>query len=103
MKFKFIPKSKTKDGKQKVGQAKVYATVKEMNQAEQIKKLKAREEKWKACVEFYGDKNNWSRRESIFWESIDRADCADYPHITRDVRLTGGKLARQTLKELKEK
>lgn len=63
-------------------------------------KLEAENKKLKTCVEFYANTENWSRRESIFWESIDRSDCANYPHVTRDLRLTGGKLARLTLKEL---
>lgn len=43
---------------------------------------------------FYAEPENWSRRESVFNECIDRSDCADYPHVTRDVRMTGGKRAR---------
>lgn len=52
------------------------------------------------ALKFYSNPENWSRRESFFWESIDRADCKNYPHITRDVRLTGGHKARSALYKL---
>ena len=53
------------------------------------------------ALEFYGDVDNWTRRDTYFWENIDRDDCADYPHFTRDVKLTGGKRARQALGKIK--
>jgi hypothetical protein len=65
----------------------------------ELKTLKSELEAEKAVVDFYADTENWTRRETFFWENIERSDCADYPHITRDVKLTGGKLARQRIKE----
>ncbi len=53
------------------------------------------------ALEFYANTENWSRRDTLFWESIDRSDCADYPHLTRDLKLTGGKRARKALETIK--
>ena len=55
-----------------------------------IDKLKAENKGLKEALGFYASTDNWSRRDTIFWESIDRRDCADYPHV-------GGKLASEAM------
>ena len=69
-------------------------------QAKTIERLEAENRLLEECRAFYADPENWTRRETIFWESIDRADCKDYPHIARNVRLTGGHMARETAKKI---
>lgn len=55
------------------------------------------------ALEFYAEPKNWSQPEnSMLYDLVHQSDCADYPHITRDVRSTGGKLARATLLQIKE-
>ena len=67
---------------------------------EREERLEAENKMLEECRKFYADPENWTRRETIFWESIDRADCKDYPHIARNVRLTGGHMARETAKKI---
>ena len=56
-------------------------------------------EELERALGFYADPKNWSRSEnSMLYDEVKGTDCSDYPHIARDVRLTGGKLARQALK-----
>lgn len=56
------------------------------------------------AIEFYANTENWIKEnmQTGMYGAIIDTDCADYLHITRDVRLTGGRLARQTLKQLKD-
>lgn len=50
-------------------------------------------------VNFYADPQSWSRYSDLLYNSISVTDCADYPHFTRDVRLTGGAYARAFLEK----
>jgi hypothetical protein len=68
----------------------------------ELSKYKQAFEVLKLANEFYSSPDNWSRRDTLFWESIDRNDCKDYLHITRDVRLTGGHRAREAAKKVEE-
>lgn len=65
--------------------------------------LKSENERLKAALRFYANPKNWTQSAgSILYDQIDEGDCADYPHITRDLRETGGKRARTCLKECGE-
>lgn len=55
-----------------------------------FKRLKDAEE----VIAFYADAENWSQGETTYYDTLTIDDCADYPHITRDVKWTGGKRAR---------
>lgn len=61
--------------------------------------LKALLKKAEEVLAFYANPDNWTRRESIFHECIDRDDCKNYPHVTRDMRFTGGHRAREYFKQ----
>ena len=54
------------------------------------------------ALEFYGSAENWTRVDDIQYDVIEHDDCCDYKHFTRDVRLTGGKRAREALKRVKD-
>jgi len=81
----------------------------EESQAALIRQIKIRDEQLEQAeqaekvIEFYASPENWLNGEDEMREDrIIRSDLADYPHITRDVRNTGGKLARAYLAKKKE-
>ncbi len=66
-----------------------------------IASLQADEKVLKGALEFYGNPKNYAKGFSMFYDVISMDDCADYPHVTRDVKSTGGKLARSVLSKWK--
>jgi hypothetical protein len=62
--------------------------------------LKTDYQKMIDALKFYAEPKNWEQGETMLYDTIDSDDCADYPHITRDVRETGGRAARQILQEM---
>lgn len=68
-------------------------------QAELNRKLSALLAEYEECVEFYANPEHWCKDECAEYNTIIDDDCADYPHVTRDVRTTGGKRARELQKK----
>ena len=66
-----------------------------------VKQLEQRLNEAEKVIAFYAEPEVWSRDDTMLFDRINPSDCADYPHITRDVRETGGKLARQYMEKMK--
>lgn len=57
---------------------------------------------YREALEFYAEPSSWRKYPNDMQaDLIIESDVADYPHVTRDVRLTGGKLARAALSKAK--
>jgi chromosome segregation ATPase len=69
---------------------------------DKITDLESRLKEAESVIEFYANPKKWYQPEndSMLYNTIEPSDCTDYPHITRDVRLTGGKIARQYMEEV---
>ena len=77
------------NGKSKVGNAKVYATAKEMKLEQQL-------EKAEEVIRFYADADNWQSYLAMEY------DLADFDNVF-DYGKTGGKRARNYFKDKKDK
>ena len=67
----------------------------------EIQQLQAQCAELVKTLEWYARPSCWKQGDGMNYDVVDNSDCADYPHITRDVRLTGGYRARETLSKLK--
>ena len=74
------------------------------NAENKIVKLEYKLNKAITALLFYAEPSNWDKPNNdwMLFCKIDNSDCADYPHITRDVRETGGARARKTINELQD-
>ncbi|MCP3873366.1 MAG: hypothetical protein GY699_09465 [Desulfobacteraceae bacterium] len=71
-----------------------------------IRGLRRNSEKLRECVEFYADKDNWGSDSKSLHDGFSCFDIILYDFSQSDTELMrkyGGKLARQTLKELEKK
>lgn len=74
----------------------------------EIQELKDKVEKLKFCVEFYAEVENWIIRSDSTWQKCipnDEEQIRNYKHPNTTwigTVTVGGKLARETLKELEE-
>ena len=85
------------------------STDKEMELTKELEKLREENKRLRECIEFYANIESWnvSEKENFSeYLTIDRVDIGDGDFETKngqcDDRGVGGKLARQTLKEIGE-